>query len=71
MKSRAGMEALINDPQTRQLDLLLIQEPPLSAYQTYVDHPTWQRYEPTYTEDDNTRRRSLIYVKLSVPSNRM
>ena len=38
MKSRAGMEALINDQQTADLDILLIQEPPLSAYQTYVNH---------------------------------
>jgi hypothetical protein len=27
MRSRAGMEALINDPGTQDLDVLLIQEP--------------------------------------------
>ena len=31
MKSRAGMEALINDHQSQNLDVLLIQEPPITA----------------------------------------
>lgn len=31
MKSRAGMEALINDPAIQDLDILLNQEPPLSV----------------------------------------
>lgn len=37
-KSRPGMEALINDPQTQNLDMLLIQEPPLTAYNTHLNH---------------------------------
>ena len=61
MKSRAGMEALINDSGTQNLDILLIQEPPLSAYQTHVNHRSWYRYQPTYRGDE-ARVRSLIYV---------
>ncbi|OQE69718.1 hypothetical protein PENNAL_c0129G05440 [Penicillium nalgiovense] len=38
MKSRAGMEALINDHQSQKLDVLLIQEPSITAYRTYVNH---------------------------------
>jgi hypothetical protein len=38
MKSRAGMEALVNDHQTINHDLLIIQEPPISAYRTHVNH---------------------------------
>jgi len=40
MKSRAGMEALVNDQQTADLDILLIQEPPLSASSSRPQHPT-------------------------------
>ena len=61
MKSRAGMEALINDGATQDLDILLIQEPPLSAYRTYLNHRYWYRYQPTY-HDGETRMRSLIYI---------
>jgi hypothetical protein len=61
MKSRAGMEALINDTQTQNLDILLIQEPSVTAYQTHVNHRLWQLYQPTYTEE-GTRKRSLLYV---------
>jgi hypothetical protein len=43
-KLRAGMEALINDPQTQHLDILLIQEPPLTAYNTHVNHSAWHLY---------------------------
>jgi hypothetical protein len=32
------MEALVNDPETRNLDILLIQELPLSAYKTHVNY---------------------------------
>jgi hypothetical protein len=32
MKSRAGIEALINDHQSQNLDMLLIQEPPITVY---------------------------------------
>ncbi|KAI3015386.1 hypothetical protein CBS147347_11193 [Aspergillus niger] len=71
MKSRAGMDALINDHQTINLDLLLIQEPPISAYLTYVNHSAWRLYRPTYTEEA-TRFRSLLYVnkRLSTSSHR-
>lgn len=41
MKSRAGMEALINDHQTQNLDVLLIQEPPVTAYRTHVNDSAW------------------------------
>ena len=37
-KSRAGMEALINDRQTQHLDILSIQEPSITTYRTYVNH---------------------------------
>lgn len=47
MKSGAGMEALINDHQSQKLDVLLIQEPSITAYQTHVNHsdyinPQWR-----------------------------
>lgn len=44
MKSRAGMEALINDHQSQKLDVLLIQEPSITAYRTYVNHSAWRLY---------------------------
>jgi hypothetical protein len=70
-KSRPGMEALINDPDTRNLDILLIQEPPLSMYKTHVTHSAWRLYQPT-TEEDKTRKRSLLYVnkRISTSSHR-
>jgi hypothetical protein len=55
------MEALINDTKTRNLDILLIQEPPLSAYKTHVNHSAWRLYQST-VEEDKTRKRSLLYV---------
>jgi hypothetical protein len=61
IRSRAGMEALINDPETQDLDILLIQEPPVTAYRTHVNHRLWHLYQPTHT-DEGTRKRSLIYV---------
>lgn len=71
MKSRAGMEALINDHQSQTLDLLLIQEPPTTAYRTHVNHSAWRLYKPT-VEDSSARFRSLIYVnrRLSAASHR-
>jgi hypothetical protein len=71
MKSRADMEALINDHQSQKLDVLLIQEPPITAYQTHVDHSAWRLYQPT-VESDSVRYRSLIYAnrKLSTSSHR-
>ncbi|KAI2927763.1 hypothetical protein CBS147321_11149 [Aspergillus niger] len=38
MKSWAGMEALINDHHSQNLDLLLIQEPPTTAYASTIWH---------------------------------
>jgi hypothetical protein len=67
-KSRPGMEALINDPKTRNLDILLIQEPPLSAYKTHVNHSAWYLYQPT-TEEDKTRKRSLLYVNKRISTS--
>lgn len=57
MKSRAGMEALINDQQTADLDILLIQEAPLSTYRTHVNHHLWHRYQSTSDSgNDNDNR---------------
>src|SRR5438067_774349 len=61
MKSRAGMEALINDTSTRHLDVLLIQEPPISIYKTHVNHRSWHLYKPTCVNEDRATR-SLLYV---------
>ena len=71
MKSRTGMEALINDRQTQNLDVLLIQEPSITAFQTQVNHSAWRLYRPT-VESDSIRFRSLIYVnrRLSTSSHR-
>jgi hypothetical protein len=65
------MEALINDHQRQNLDVLLIQEPSITAYRTHVNHSAWRLYRPT-GESDSTRFRSLIYVnrKLSPSSHR-
>ena len=65
------MEALINDHQSQNLDVLLIQEPSITSYRTHVNHSAWRLYRPT-TETDATRFRSLIYVnrKLSTSSHR-
>lgn len=70
MKSRAGMEALINDHQSQNLDLLLIQEPPKTAYHTHVNHSAWRLYRPTHPEIP--RFRSLLYVnrRISTSSHR-
>ena len=64
----ACMEALINDPQTENLDVLLVQEPPVTAYRTHVFHRLWHLYRPTYT-DDGTRKRSLIYVNKRISTS--
>jgi hypothetical protein len=71
MKSRAGMEALINDHQTQNLDVLLIQEPPVTAYRTHVNHSAWRLYQPTYA-DESARFRSLLYInrRISTSSHR-
>ncbi|OGE47072.1 hypothetical protein PENARI_c068G12249 [Penicillium arizonense] len=59
MKSRAGMEALMNDHQSQKLDMLLIQEPSIIAYRAHVNHSVWRLYQPT-AESDSVRFRSLI-----------
>jgi hypothetical protein len=51
MKSRAGMEALINNHQSQSLDMLLIQEPPIIVYQTHVNHSAWKLYRLTYSDE--------------------
>ncbi|KAF7136975.1 hypothetical protein CNMCM5793_006679 [Aspergillus hiratsukae] len=71
MKSGPGMEALINDHQSQNLDVLLIQEPSITSYRTHVNHSAWRLYRPTVASDE-VRLRSLIYVnpKLSTSSHR-
>jgi hypothetical protein len=71
MKSGPGMEALINDHQSQNLDILLIQEPPITSYRTHVNHSAWRLYRPT-VESGEVRFRSLIYVnrQLSTSSHR-
>jgi len=68
MKSRAGMEALINDTSTRHLDMLLIQEPPISRYKTHVNHRSWHLYTPTCATEDRVTR-SLLYVNKRVATS--
>lgn len=71
MKSRADTEDLINDHQTKDLDVLLIQEPSIITYRTHVNHSAWRLYRPT-VESDAIRFRSLIYInrRLSKSSHR-
>lgn len=45
------MEALTNDPQTQNLHILLIQEPPLTAYNTHENQCAWHLYQSTCPED--------------------
>lgn len=40
MKSKAAMEALINDHQRQSLDMLLIQEPSITAYRRHASDET-------------------------------
>jgi hypothetical protein len=65
------MEALINDHQSQDLDILLIQEPSITSYRTHVNHSSWRLYRPT-VQTDAVRFRSLIYVNrnLSTSSHR-
>ena len=65
------MEALINDLDTQNLDILAIQEPSITTYRTYVNHSAWYLYKPTY-HDEGTRKRSLLYInkRLSTSSHR-
>jgi hypothetical protein len=62
------MEALINDPQSQDLDVLLIQEPSITMYRTHVNHSAWRLYRPT-AQLDATRFRSLIYVNRRVSTS--
>ncbi|KAI2736044.1 hypothetical protein DTO013E5_9199 [Penicillium roqueforti] len=61
------MEALINDHQSQDLDILLIQEPSITTYRTHVNHSAWRLYRPT-TQTDAVRFRSLIYVNRRISS---
>ncbi|GAA3296697.1 hypothetical protein GCM10020218_080510 [Dactylosporangium vinaceum] len=65
------MEALINDHQSQELDILLIQEPSITTYRTHVNHSAWRLYRPT-TQLDAVRFRSLVYVnrRISTSSHR-
>jgi hypothetical protein len=71
MKSGPRMEALINDRQSQNLDVLLIQEPSVTAYRTHVNHSAWRLYRPS-VESDTARYRSLLYVhrRVSTSSHR-
>lgn len=62
------MEALINDHQNQDLDILLIQEPSITTYQTHVNHSAWRLYRPS-AETDAGRFRSLIYVNRKVSTS--
>ncbi|KAJ5346168.1 hypothetical protein N7452_004172 [Penicillium brevicompactum] len=68
MKSGPRMEALINDHQSQNLDVLLIQEPSITTYRTHVNHSSWRLYRPT-TDTDTARFRSLIYVNRRVSTS--
>jgi ribonuclease HI len=65
------MEALINDHQSQDLDVLLIQEPSITTYSTHVNHSAWRLYRPTI-QTDAVRFRSLIYInrRISTSSHR-
>lgn len=54
MISGPRMEALINDHQSQNLDVLLIQEPSITTYRTHVNHSGWRLYRPT-SEADTVR----------------
>jgi endonuclease/exonuclease/phosphatase (EEP) superfamily protein YafD len=71
MKSGPRMEALINDPQSLELDVVLIQEPSITTYRTHINHSAWRLYRPT-TQTDAVRFRSLLYVnrRISTSSHR-
>lgn len=62
------MEALINDHQTQNLDVLLIQEPPVTAYRTHVNHSAWRLYRLTYA-DELARFRSLLYINRRISTS--
>ncbi|KAJ5138858.1 uncharacterized protein N7515_003706 [Penicillium bovifimosum] len=68
MKSGPRMEALINDPQSLELDVLLIQEPSITTYRTHISHSAWRLYRPT-TQTDAVRFRSLLYVNRRISTS--
>lgn len=68
MKSGPRMEALINDHQSQNLDVLLIQESSITTYRTHVNHSSWCLYRPK-TETDAARFRSLIYVNRNISTS--
>jgi hypothetical protein len=68
MKSRPVMEALINDQKTNDIDILLIQEPPVTAFATHVNHSRWRCYQPTCS-NDTARKRSLMYIHHRIPTS--
>ena len=71
MKSGPRMEALINDWQTQNLDILAIQEPSITTYRTHVNHSAWYLYRSTHIDQDIPRR-SLLYInkRISTSSHR-
>lgn len=68
MKSGPRMEALINDHQSQNLDVLLIQEPSITTYRTHVNHSSWRLYRPT-TKTDAAQFRSLVYVNRNISTS--
>ncbi|KAI3040862.1 hypothetical protein CBS147352_9731 [Aspergillus niger] len=66
-RAKAGMEVLINDHQSQNLDLLLIQESPKTAYHTHVNHSAWRLYRITHPEIP--RFRSLLYVNRRISTS--
>lgn len=71
MKSGPRIEARINDPQSLELDVLLIHEPSITTYRTHINHSVWRLYRPT-SQTDAVRFRSLLYVnrRISTSSHR-
>jgi endonuclease/exonuclease/phosphatase (EEP) superfamily protein YafD len=67
-KSQSATEALINDLQTQNLDVLLIQEPSITTFRTFVNHSAWRLYQPTY-EDKGTPKHSLLYVNKRISTS--
>lgn len=65
------MEALINDHQSQDSDVLLMQGPSITAYRSLVKHSAWRLYRPR-VGNDTVRFRSLIYInrRLSTSSHR-
>ena len=68
MKSGPRMEALINNHQSQNMDILLVQEPSVTTYQTHINHSAWRLYRPT-VEGDTACFRSLVYVNQRVATS--